>query len=73
MNTKALEIIFENENQKPFKLTITNLAASITKEIIEVQAKNIIKSNVLTSSGGQMKLVKSAQIVDKIVTVFELN
>ncbi|MGV3243318.1 DUF2922 domain-containing protein [Staphylococcus sp. 11261D007BR] len=73
MNTKALEIIFENENQKPFKLTIPNLAASITKEIIEVQAKNIIKSNVLTSSGGQMKLVKSAQIVDKIVTVFELN
>lgn len=49
------------------------MAASLTKEIIEVQAKNIIKSNVLTSSGGQMKLVKSAQIVDKIVTVFELN
>lgn len=73
MNTKTLEITFETETQKPFKLTIPNLSTAITKELVATQAQHIINTRVLSVSGRVIKQVKSAKMIDKAITVLELT
>lgn len=69
MNTKTLEITFENALQKPVKLTIPKLASTITRELVEVQADKIVKLNILMYNGVPVIKVKSAQLIDRTVTV----
>ena len=69
MNTKTLEITFENALQKPVKLAIPKLTSTITRELVEVQANKILKLNILTHNGVPVTKVTSAQIVDRTVTV----
>ncbi|AVP35730.1 DUF2922 domain-containing protein [Staphylococcus felis] len=73
MNTKTLEITFETETQKPFKLTIPNLSTAITKELVATQAQHIINTRVLSVSGRVIKQAKSAKMIDKAITVLELT
>ncbi|REH75075.1 DUF2922 domain-containing protein [Staphylococcus felis] len=73
MNTKTLEITFETETQKPFKLTIPNLSTAITKELVATQAQHIINTRVLSVSGRIIKQAKSAKMIDKAITVLELT
>ncbi|UWF56457.1 DUF2922 family protein [Staphylococcus hyicus] len=51
MNTKTLEITFENTLQKPVKLQLPKLATSITRELVEIQADKIVKLNILNVNG----------------------
>ncbi|UEX89854.1 DUF2922 domain-containing protein [Staphylococcus ratti] len=69
MKTKTLEITFENALQKPVKFQLTNLATTITRELVEIQAEKILKLNVLSHNGIPVTKVKSAQIIDRTVTV----
>ncbi|QDW92346.1 DUF2922 family protein [Staphylococcus chromogenes] len=69
MNTKTLEITFENALQKSVKLTIPKLASTITRELVEVQADKIVKLNILMYNGVPVTKVKSAQLIDRTVTV----
>lgn len=69
MKTKTLEITFENALQKPVKFQLNNLATTITRELVEIQAEKILKLNVLSYNGIPVTKVKSAQIIDRTVTV----
>ncbi|MBI5975123.1 DUF2922 domain-containing protein [Staphylococcus canis] len=73
MNTKSLEIIFETASQKTLKLTVPNLAMTITKEILATQIQHIINSNVLNMPNDPIKQAKSAKLIDKAVTLLEIN
>ncbi|KFE41679.1 DUF2922 domain-containing protein [Staphylococcus agnetis] len=69
MNTKTLEITFENALQKPFKFQLPKLATTITRELVEIQADKIVKLNILNNNGTPIAKVKSAQLIDRNITV----
>ncbi|AJC96847.1 DUF2922 domain-containing protein [Staphylococcus hyicus] len=69
MNTKTLEITFENTLQKPVKLQLPKLATSITRELVEIQADKIVKLNILNVNGTPISKVTSAQVIDRNITV----
>ncbi|NHM92257.1 MULTISPECIES: DUF2922 domain-containing protein [Staphylococcus] len=69
MNTKTLEITFENTLQKPFKFQLPKLATTITRELVEIQADKIVKLNILNNNGTPITKVKSAQLIDRNITV----
>ncbi|MCQ9289994.1 DUF2922 domain-containing protein [Staphylococcus hyicus] len=69
MNTKTLEITFENTLQKPIKLQLPKLATSITRELVEIQADKIVKLNILNVNGTPISKVTSAQVIDRNITV----
>ncbi|MGV3224571.1 DUF2922 domain-containing protein [Staphylococcus hyicus] len=69
MNTKTLEITFENTLQKPVKLQLPKLTTSITRELVEIQADKIVKLNILNVNGTPISKVTSAQVIDRNITV----
>ncbi|MDP4467565.1 DUF2922 domain-containing protein [Staphylococcus hyicus] len=69
MNTKTLEITFENTLQKSVKLQLPKLATSITRELVEIQADKIVKLNILNVNGTPISKVTSAQVIDRNITV----
>lgn len=66
---RTLELIFENDLQKPIKLQIPKIKQPITKEMVKNAMHALLDSKILSFSNGTPVKVKSAQIVDKTTTI----
>lgn len=69
MNVKTLEITFLDALQKSFKLSLPNIKATLTKELVQEEAEKLVSLNVLKTSHGPVVKVVGAQVIDKSVIV----
>ncbi|ARJ51169.1 DUF2922 domain-containing protein [Staphylococcus lutrae] len=69
MNTKTLEITFTDALQKNFKLTLPNIQTSVTKEMVETQAQNLVSLGLLKTNNGRIQQAASAHLIDKSIVV----
>ncbi|WP_438461643.1 DUF2922 domain-containing protein [Staphylococcus pseudintermedius] len=69
MNVKTLEITFLDALQKTFKLSLPNIKGTITKEVVQEEAKKLVALNVLKTMHGPVVKVAGAQVIDKSVIV----
>ena len=66
---RTLELIFENQLQKPIKLQIPQIKQNITKDLVKTTMDSLIALNILKFSSGTPVKVKSAQLIDKTITI----
>ncbi|AVQ34212.1 DUF2922 domain-containing protein [Staphylococcus muscae] len=69
MNSKTLDITFDTLQQKPVRLTLPNIKLNIDKELAVAQAENLVKLNILTTPALQVTHAKTAQLIDKTITI----
>lgn len=69
MNNKTLDITFDTVQQKPVRLSLANIQQKIVKEVVSSQAESIAKLNILSTPSLQVTHAKTAQLIDKTVTI----
>lgn len=67
--TKNLELIYQNDAQKPVKFQIPDVKEPLTEETVRHAMETLISLNVLNPSNGKITGIKSAQIVEKTTNV----
>lgn len=69
MDVKTLEITFTDALQKSFKFTLPNIKSTVTKEVVETQAQNLVALGILKTVNGPVQKVAGAHLIDKSMTV----
>ncbi|WHY66452.1 DUF2922 domain-containing protein [Neobacillus sp. SuZ13] len=69
---KTLELQFATELGKTARVTIENPKEPIDEEVVKLSMGQIIASEVFTTSSGKFVSSKSARVVDRSVTDYEL-
>ncbi|SHH42062.1 DUF2922 domain-containing protein [Tepidibacter thalassicus] len=70
---KKLLMTFENELGKKVSISIDDPREDITSDEVKTVMNDIVTKNIFTSSGGDLKKVDSAKIVETDITEFEYN
>ena len=67
MQTKRLEMIFQNTSGNRITVSVLDPKADLTAEAIQAVMEQIISLNVFKSSGGQLTAVLGARVVTRDV------
>lgn len=69
---KALELEFTTELGKSARISIDNPKEPIDEEVVKLSMAQIIAADVFSTSSGKLAAVKSARVVERNVTDYEL-
>ncbi|MFK4997939.1 DUF2922 domain-containing protein [Bacillus sp. N9] len=71
---KTLELIFESEQGKTATISIDHPQDPVDLETVKTSMESIIASGVFIDSDGYIyEAIKSARLVERNVTIFEMN
>lgn len=73
MADKSLLMTFVNTEGKKVGLRIDNIKEDLTESEISQAMDLILTKNIFSSSGGELKIKDSAQIVEKNVSKFDMR
>ncbi|WP_055665959.1 DUF2922 domain-containing protein [Desnuesiella massiliensis] len=73
MADKSLLMTFVNTEGKKVGLRIDNIKENLTEAEISQAMDLILAKNIFNSSGGELKIKDSAQIVEKNVSKFDMR
>ncbi|MFF5994582.1 DUF2922 domain-containing protein [Lysinibacillus sp. KU-BSD001] len=71
--TQVLELIFELADGKALTISVQNPKSSLTDVEVNHAMQSIISSNVFVRDGQAIRAKKSARIVERAVTEFDMN
>jgi hypothetical protein len=69
---QALEMVFKNEGQKNFSISLNDPRADLTPAEVKTAMETVLEKNIFKTGGGDVIEVTSARIVDKTITELEL-
>ncbi|KGA96811.1 hypothetical protein AJ85_20965 [Alkalihalobacillus alcalophilus ATCC 27647 = CGMCC 1.3604] len=70
--SKKLELLFENEAERQVTVSVDNPTEPVNPEAIYEAMLEMISTNVLTSTGGDITAIRGARLVDRQVETIEL-
>lgn len=73
MADRSLVMSFMNEAGRKVSIRLDGIADGITQEQVSLAMDSIIASNIFESTGGDLKVKDSAQIVSKDVEVLQVK
>lgn len=71
--SQTLQLVFEMPEKKSMTLSIASPKLDLTAEQISTAMQTIIDQNVFMKDGETIVAKKSARIVDRVVTNFEIE
>jgi hypothetical protein len=69
---KSLELQFGTEFGKTARISVDNPKEPIDEEVVKLSMAQIIASEVFTTASGKLVAAKSARVIDRNVTDYEL-
>lgn len=70
---QVLQMTFTNEHDKTMTINVNTPKSNVTAQEVDAVMDTIIASGVFVKEGAVFNTKKSARIVDRVVTDFELN
>ncbi|MEH7415779.1 DUF2922 domain-containing protein [Neobacillus drentensis] len=69
---KTLELQFDTEFGKTAKITVDNPKDPVDEAVVKLSMAQMIAANIFTTASGKLVAAKSARVVDRNVTDYEL-
>ncbi|MDK2800158.1 MAG: hypothetical protein PWP27_2364 [Clostridiales bacterium] len=70
--SQVLEMIFKNEGQKNFKISLNDPKSGLTGTEVKAVMDTVIAKNVFATNGGDVVEAAQARIINKDITELEL-
>ncbi len=62
---KTLQMVFQNEAGKNVNLSIANIKETLAAADVKTVMQKIIEKNIFNSTGGELKVIAGASIIDR--------
>lgn len=69
---KSLELTFSTDLGKQSRITVDNPKEPVDPEAVKLAMEEMINANIIQSNNGELVAIKSARVVERNVTEYEI-